>query len=350
MTSFAGSIGIIGIALILALSTGINAFISQVQEDTLSAYPLTLQKNTQDMAAMLAAMTNVSSTEDYRDSGKIYVDDSLGTMMSAMSSTVENNLEAFKAWRPEFATAEFVLEDGKYVCGWTVEKMSKSKFNVVNPDMIVDKYGADTLRMYEMFLGPIELSKPWDTNGVDGVHKFLRRLWRLFTMGADGEFLISDEKADAKELKALHAAIKKITADIERFSFNTCISQFMILLNELSDLKCNKREVLESVVALLSPFAPYIAEELWHALGYTTTVCDAKWPVCNEAYLVESSFTYPVSFNGKTRYMLELPADMGVKEIEATVLAHENSQKYLEGKTVKKVIIVPKKIINIVVV
>jgi leucyl-tRNA synthetase len=260
------------------------------------------------------------------------------------------DLEAFKAWRPEFATAEFVLEDGKYVCGWTVEKMSKSKFNVVNPDMIVDKYGADTLRMYEMFLGPIELSKPWDTNGVDGVHKFLRRLWRLFTMGADGEFLISDEKADAKELKALHAAIKKITADIERFSFNTCISQFMILLNELSDLKCNKREVLESVVALLSPFAPYIAEELWHALGYTTTVCDAKWPVCNEAYLVESSFTYPVSFNGKTRYMLELPADMGVKEIEATVLAHENSQKYLEGKTVKKVIIVPKKIINIVVV
>ena len=260
------------------------------------------------------------------------------------------DLEAFKAWRPEFATAEFVLEDGKYVCGWTVEKMSKSKFNVVNPDMIVDKYGADTLRMYEMFLGPIELSKPWDTNGVDGVHKFLRRLWRLFTMGADGEFLISDEKADAKELKALHAAIKKITADIERFSFNTCISQFMILLNELSDLKCNKREVLESVVALLSPFAPYIAEELWHALGHTTTVCDAKWPVCNEAYLVESSFTYPVSFNGKTRYMLELPADMGVKEIEATVLAHENSQKYLEGKTVKKVIIVPKKIINIVVV
>lgn len=260
------------------------------------------------------------------------------------------DVEAFKAWRPEFATAEFVLEDGKYICGWAVEKMSKSMFNVVNPDMIVDKYGADTLRMYEMFLGPIELSKPWDTNGIDGVHKFLRRLWRLFTMGADGAFLISEEKADAKELKALHAAIKKITSDIERFSFNTCISQFMILLNELSDMKCNKREVLEPVVALLSPFAPHVAEELWHALGHTTTVCDAEWPKCNEAYLVESAFTYPVSFNGKTRFMLELPADMPVKEIEATVLAHENSQKYLDGKSVKKVIIVPKKIVNIVVV
>lgn len=259
------------------------------------------------------------------------------------------DIEAFKAWRPEFATAEFVLEDGKYVCGWAVEKMSKSMFNVVNPDMIVDKYGADTLRMYEMFLGPIELSKPWDTNGIDGVHKFLRRLWRLFTMGADGAFAISEEKADAKELKALHSAIKKISSDIERFSFNTCISQFMILLNELSDMKCNKREVLEPVVALLSPFAPHIAEELWHALGHSTTVCDAEWPKCNEAYLVESAFTYPVSFNGKTRFMLELPADMPVKEIEATVLAHENSQKYLDGKTVKKVIIVPKKIVNIVV-
>ncbi len=251
------------------------------------------------------------------------------------------DLEAFKAWRPEFATAEFVLEDGKYICGWAVEKMSKSMFNVVNPDMIVEKYGADTLRMYEMFLGPIELSKPWDTNGIDGVHKFLKKLWRVFDGG------LVDAKADAKELKALHKAIKKITSDIENFSFNTCISQFMILLNELTDLKCNKREVFEPVVILLTPFAPHIAEELWHQLCHDTTVLDAQWPAFDEKYLVESAFNYPISFNGKTRFMLELPLDMDKAAIEKAVLENEQSQKYLEGKTIAKVIVVPGKIVNI---
>ena len=251
------------------------------------------------------------------------------------------DLEAFKAWRPEFATAEFELEDGKYICGWAVEKMSKSMFNVVNPDMIVEKYGADTLRMYEMFLGPIELSKPWDTNGIDGVHKFLKKLWRVFDGG------IVDAKADAKELKALHKAIKKITNDIENFSFNTCISQFMILLNELTDLKCNKREVMESVVVLLTPFAPHIAEELWHQLGHDTTVLDAAWPTFDEKYLVESAFNYPISFNGKTRFMLELPLDMDKAAIEKAVLKNEQAQKYLEGKTIAKVIVVPGKIVNV---
>jgi len=253
------------------------------------------------------------------------------------------DLEAFKAWRPEFATAEFELEDGKYICGWAVEKMSKSMFNVVNPDMIVEKYGADTLRMYEMFLGPIELSKPWDTNGIDGVHKFLKKLWRVFDGG------IVDAKADAKELKALHKAIKKITNDIENFSFNTCISQFMILLNELTDLKCNKREVMESVVVLLTPFAPHIAEELWHQLGHDTTVLDAAWPTFDEKYLVESAFNYPISFNGKTRFMLELPLDMDKAAIEKAVLENEQSQKYIDGKQVKKIIVVPNKIVNVVV-
>lgn len=253
------------------------------------------------------------------------------------------DLEAFKAWRPEFATAEFELEDGKYICGWAVEKMSKSMFNVVNPDMIVERYGADTLRMYEMFLGPIELSKPWDTNGIDGVHKFLKKLWRVFDGG------IIDAKADAKELKALHKAIKKITNDIENFSFNTCISQFMILLNELTDLKCNKREVMESVVVLLTPFAPHIAEELWHQLGHDTTVLDAAWPTFDEKYLVESAFNYPISFNGKTRFMLELPLDMDKAAIEKAVLENEQSQKYIDGKQVKKIIVVPNKIVNVVV-
>ncbi|MBP5418664.1 MAG: leucine--tRNA ligase, partial [Bacteroidales bacterium] len=253
------------------------------------------------------------------------------------------DIEAFKAWRPEFATAEFELEDGKYICGWAVEKMSKSMFNVVNPDMIVEKYGADTLRMYEMFLGPIELSKPWDTNGIDGVHKFLKKLWRVFDGG------IVDAKADAKELKALHKAIKKITNDVENFSFNTCISQFMILLNELTDLKCNKREVMESVVVLLTPFAPHIAEELWHQLGHDTTVLDAQWPTFDEKYLVESAFNYPISFNGKTRFTLELPLDMDKAAIEKAVLENEQSQKYIDGKQVKKIIVVPNKIVNVVV-
>lgn len=258
------------------------------------------------------------------------------------------DIEAFKNWQPEFKTAEFVLEDGKYICGWAVEKMSKSMFNVVNPDMIVEKYGADTLRMYEMFLGPIDQSKPWDTNGIDGVYKFLRKAWRLYH-DAEGNLSLSEAEASRQELKPLHAAIKKISDNIERFSFNTCVSQFMILANELTDLKCNKRAVLEPLAALLAPFAPHLAEELWHEMGHQSTVCDAQWPVCDESVLIENEFTYPVSFNGKTRFMLPLSLSLSAKEIEEAVLANENSAKYIDGKTVKKVIVVPKKIINIVI-
>ncbi|MCU4174604.1 leucine--tRNA ligase [Carboxylicivirga sp. N1Y90] len=259
----------------------------------------------------------------------------------------ELDMEAFKKWSPDYADAEFVLENGKYVCGWAVEKMSKSMYNVVNPDDIIADYGADTLRLYEMFLGPLEQSKPWDTNGIDGVHKFLKKTWRLFY---DGETLkVSDEKATPDELKVLHRTIKKISDDVERFSFNTCVSAFMICVNELNDLKCNKREILEQLLALLAPFAPHISEELWHALGHDSTVCDTAWPEFNPALVVESSVTYPVSFNGKMRFKLDLPADMNPKDIEATVLAHDSSAKWLDGKTVRKVIVVPKKIINIVV-
>ncbi len=255
--------------------------------------------------------------------------------------------EAFQSWNPEYANAEFLLEDGRYICGWAVEKMSKSMFNVVNPDDIVEQYGADTLRLYEMFLGPLEQSKPWDTNGIDGVHKFLRRAWRLFR-NQDGAFCVSEDEPSADELKVLHRTIKKIGDDIERFSFNTCVSQFMICANDLTDLKCNKRQILEPFAILLAPFAPHMAEELWAQLGYNSSVCDAKWPVFNEKFMVENSFTYPVSFNGKTRFMLELPADMDVKEIERIALSHDTTVKWLEGKAVKKMIVIPKKIINIV--
>ena len=258
------------------------------------------------------------------------------------------DVEAFKNWRPEYNTAEFILEDGKYVCGWAVEKMSKSMFNVVNPDVIVEKYGADTLRLYEMFLGPIEQSKPWDTNGIDGVHRFLKKFWGLFYGTADS-LQVSDDEPKAEELKSLHKLIKKVTYDIEHFSYNTSISAFMICVNELSSLKCNKRAILEPLVILLAPFAPHIAEELWHELGHDTTVCDAQWPVCNEAYLVENTAVYAISFNGKVRFNLELPADMPKEEVEKTALNHENSAKWLEGKSVKKIIVVPKKIVNIVV-
>ena len=255
--------------------------------------------------------------------------------------------EAFKNWRPEYKTADFVLEDGKYICGWAVEKMSKSMFNVVNPDMIVEKYGADTLRMYEMFLGPVELSKPWDTNGIDGVHRFLRKLWRHFYAEGD-KLVVSEDKPTAAELKTLHTTIKKLTEAIERFSFNTCVSQFMITLSELSAQKCHKRDVLEPIVVMLAPFAPHIAEELWHAMGHDTTVCDAAWPELDESHLVEDSVTYPVAFNGKTRFTLQLSASMSPKDIEDVVLASEQTAKYTDGKTVRKVIVVPGKIVNVV--
>ena len=255
------------------------------------------------------------------------------------------DLEAFRQWRPEFKDAEFILEDGKYICGWAIEKMSKSMFNVVNPDYIVDAYGADTLRMYEMFLGPLEQSKPWDTNGIDGVHKFLRRLWAKF-YNRDGKFLVNDEKATPAELKTLHKTIKKIGEDIENFSFNTSVAAFMICLNELGD--CSKREILEPLTALIAPFAPHIAEELWHALGHETTVCDAPFPKYNADYLVENSFEYPVMINGKLRFKQEYALDMSQDDIAQDIVTTEGAQKWLEGKQPKKIIVVKGKIINIV--
>ncbi len=262
---------------------------------------------------------------------------------------VENDvldLEKFKKSNPEYLTAEFVLEDGKYVCGWAVEKMSKSMFNVVNPDDIVERYGADTLRLYEMFLGPIEQSKPWDTNGIDGVHRFLKKLWGLFHT-REG-FDVCDDVATKEELKTIHKLIKKVTYDIENFSFNTSVSAFMICVNELSGLKCNKKEILQQLVILLAPFAPHISEELYHLLGNTTTVCDAVWPTFDEKYLKEDSVKYPVSFNGKVRYFKELPADMDKSLVEKDVLSDGQTAKFLDGKVIKKVIVVPGKIVNIV--
>ena len=254
--------------------------------------------------------------------------------------------DKFKNWNPEYKSAEFILEDGKYHCGWAVEKMSKSMYNVVNPDDIVDKYGADTLRLYEMFLGPLEQSKPWDTNGIDGVHRFLKRLWSLFYK--ENTFIVKDETTTSEELKILHKTIKKITFDIENFSYNTSVSAFMICVNELFTLKCSKKAILEPLVILLAPFAPHIAEELYHALGNSDTVCDAIFPICNEEYLVESAFNYPISFNGKVRFTIELPADMSKEEVEKIAMGNEQTLKQLEGKTPKKIIVVPGKIVNIV--
>ena len=259
------------------------------------------------------------------------------------------DIEAFKAWRPEYANAEFVLEDGKYICGWAVEKMSKSMFNVVNPDMIVEKYGADTLRLYEMFLGPVEASKPWDTNGIDGCFRFLKKFWALFYENRTDEFLPADAEPTADNLKSLHKLIKKVTEDIEHFSYNTSISAFMIAVGELAQQKCRSKQVLEQLVVLIAPFAPHIAEELWHALGNTTTVCDAQWPVFNPQYLVESEVQLTVSFNGKARFQKKFAADATNDEIQVAVLADEQSKKYLDGKQVVKVIVVPKKIVNVVI-
>ena len=256
------------------------------------------------------------------------------------------DLKAFRAWRPEYATADFILEDGKYICGWAVEKMSKSMYNVVNPDMIVERYGADTLRLYEMFLGPLEQSKPWDTNGIDGVHRFLRKLWGLY-YSAEG-LRVTDTPATKEELKSLHKLIRKVTQDVEQFSFNTSVAAFMICINELQGLKTASREVLQPLLILLAPFAPHIAEELWHAIGEETTIVAAQWPEYDEKLLVEDSFKYPVSFNGKTRFTIELPREASQDEIREAVLSADEAQKWLEGKTPKKVIIVPGRIINIV--
>ena len=256
------------------------------------------------------------------------------------------DLERFKNWNPDYKNAEFILEDGKYYCGWAVEKMSKSMYNVVNPDDIVEKYGADTLRLYEMFLGPLEQSKPWDTNGIDGVHRFLKRLWSLFYKG--DTFVVTDETPTHDELKTLHKTIRKITFDIENFSYNTSVSAFMICVNELFTMKCSKKSILEPLVILLTPFAPHIAEELYQALGNKETVCDATFPICNESYLIESTVKYPISFNGKVRFTIELPADMCKEDVEKIALSNELTTKFLDGKSPKKIIVVPGKIVNIV--
>ncbi len=257
------------------------------------------------------------------------------------------DMEAFKAWMPDFANAEFILENGEYICGWAVEKMSKSMFNVVNPDNICNSYGADTLRLYEMFLGPLEQSKPWDTKGIDGVNRFLKKFWRMF-WNREGNWVVSDEKATPAELKALHKLINKVGTDIENFSFNTSVSAFMIALNELQDLKCCKREILEQLVILLSPFAPHISEELWSLLGHTESVSTASFPEYVEAYTVENTFEYPVSFNGKMRFKMELPKSLSPKEVEEAVRANDNTAKYVGENGIKKVIVVPGKIINVV--
>ena len=282
-----------------------------------------------------------SKKESY-DTTEIHVDVNL----------VENDIldtDRFRRWQPEFADAEFVVDaDGKYRCGWAVEKMSKSMYNVVNPDDIVERYGADTLRLYEMFLGPVEQSKPWDTKGIDGVHRFLKRLWAL-VYDAQGNLLLDDRQPTEEELKTLHKTIKKITYDIENFSFNTSVSAFMICVNELSTAKCSKRAIIEPLAVILAPFAPHIAEEIYSLCGNSTTVCDAAFPECDERHLVEATVKYPVSFNGKVRFTLDLPADTSVEEVEKSVLAHDETQKWLQGKAVRKVIVVPRKIVNIVV-
>ena len=254
--------------------------------------------------------------------------------------------DAFRAWMPEYANAEFILENGKYICGWAIEKMSKSMFNVVNPDTIIEEYGADTLRLYEMFLGPLEFSKPWDTQGIDGVYKFLRKFWRLFQVGED--FSVSDETPSREELKVLHKTIKKVEYDIENFSFNTSIPAFMICTNELTALKCNKRAVLEPLVIALAPFAPHMAEELWSLLGHTQSITKETFPQWEEKFLTEDTFEYPVSFNGKVRFKLSMPLTATNADIEAAVKAAPESTKWLEGKEIKKMIIVPKKIVNVV--
>ncbi len=281
---------------------------------------------------------NIPGREEY--STPIHVDISLVTNDIL-------DIEAFKQWQPHLKNAKFVLEDDKYVCGFEVEKMSKSKFNVQNPDELIDKYGADTLRIYEMFLGPIEQSKPWDTQGIEGVFRFIRKLWRLFHNEKNEFFLSSDAPTDA-ELRVLHKTIRKVEDDIERFSFNTAVSAFMICINELTDLKCNKRDILLPLTILVSPYAPHIAEELWHLAGNEDSVVNQQFPISEERYLVEDSVSYPVSFNGKTRFKIELAADMSTKEIEEAVLAAEETKRWTEGKQVRKIIVVPQRIINIV--
>lgn len=252
------------------------------------------------------------------------------------------DIDAFKAWRPEYENAEFILEDGKYICGWAVEKMSKSMFNVVNPDVIVEQYGADTLRLYEMFLGPVETSKPWDTNGIDGCFRFLKKFWKLYQQD------LNDNEPSKESVKSVHKLIKKVSNDIEQFSYNTAISAFMICVNELGQQKCNNRGLLRNLVILIAPFAPHIAEELWQHLGEKDSVCNAQWPTWNEAYLTENEVQLTISFNGKARFQMTFPIDVSKEDVETAALNDERSKKYIDGKTIVKVIVVPKKIVNIV--
>ncbi|HNY23234.1 MAG TPA: class I tRNA ligase family protein, partial [Bacteroidales bacterium] len=279
--------------------------------------------------------------KDQYDTTQIHVDVNI-------VSNDKLDLEAFRLWTPEYRNAEFILENGEYICGWAIEKMSKSMFNVVNPDTICSNYGADTLRMYEMFLGPLEQSKPWDTNGIDGVHRFLRKFWRLFT-NREGSWSVSPEAPVPEEMKILHKLIGKVQDDIEHFSYNTSVSAFMIAINELSDLKCNKRRILEPLVILISPFAPHIAEELWSLLGNEPSVADASFPEYEPACTIENMFEYPVSFNGKLRFKKEMPLDLTKEEIEAEIVKDERTIKFTGEGKVKKIIIVPGKIVNIVV-
>jgi leucyl-tRNA synthetase len=257
------------------------------------------------------------------------------------------DVERFRRWNPEYASAEFILEEGRYVCGWAVEKMSKSMFNVVNPDDVVERFGADTLRLYEMFLGPVEQSKPWDVNGIDGVSRFLRRLWNLFFRG--DVFTVSDRAPEVEELRSVHRLIRKVSWDVEHFSFNTSVAAFMICVNELTALGCNCRAVLEDLVVVLAPFAPHLAEELWHRLGKGGSVCDACFPEWKEEFLREESVRYTVSFNGKARFVLDFPAGTEAAVVERTVLAHESARKWLEGRVPRKVIVVRDRVVNVVV-
>jgi leucyl-tRNA synthetase len=280
--------------------------------------------------------------KDQYDTQQLYVDIHI----------VDNDVldtEAFKKWLPEYADAEFMLnERGQYTCTYAIDKMSKRWFNVDNPDELCEKYGADTLRLYEMFLGPVEQSKPWDTKSINGVHNFLRKLWRLFH-DAENNFQLTNESASKEELKTLHKTIKKITEDLDRYSWNTCVSGFMICVNELQDLKCNKRDVLEPLLILLSPFAPHITEELWEKLGHKNSITHATWPSFDESKMKDDSFDYPVSFNGKTRYFLPLGIELSGADVEAAVRSNEQTARYLEGKEIKRIIVVPKRIVNVVV-
>ena len=289
----------------------------------------------EDEGADKGKFVSLNLRSNYKETTPIHVD------VNIVSADVLD-IDAFKAWRPEYNDAEFILEDGKYICGWAVEKMSKSMYNVVNPDMIVEKYGADTLRLYEMFLGPVEQSKPWDTNGIDGCHRFLKKFWNLYQNGFEGE-------PTADNLKSVHKLIKKVSQDIEQFSYNTSISAFMICVNELSQQKCKNKEMLKNLVILIAPFAPHIAEELWEMLGEQGSVCDAQWPTWNEEYLVESSVKMGVAFNGKTRFEIQLAADADNATIEALVRGDERTAKYVEDKQIVKIIIVPKRMVNIVI-